>query len=122
MLDSDDWHHLDDDDGFHWMSRLETYGNRLVWEQYTGFKDKDGKEVSENDIILYPPSMMYGEVYLHVRFLEAEGRWALCNDAYSIMWDLCGDEDDPVEFTIKGNIHLNADLLKTPIGRSQGFA
>ena len=80
----------------------EAMKRRIVVEQCTGLKDKNGKLIYENDIVKAPHSYKY-------EIKWSDGGWGLFfrNGQYDI--GLCERASKEVE--IIGNIHENADLL-----------
>lgn len=72
--------------------------------QYTGLKDKNGVEVYENDIVLFPNEVTEApqEVLwqgVHLRTRNARGWW--------------GDPKSWSDIEVIGNIYQNPELLKT---------
>ena len=80
-------------------------GNEQIWEQYTGIKDKNGKEIYEGDIVSKHNSDLKG-VVKQVK----DGQWAIywdnTPDGYYVLFkysNLC---------EVVGNIHENNELLE----------
>lgn len=86
------WHTLGDD------------AEGLIIEQYTGLKDKNGKEIYEGDIIrCHGDDRFIAPVIRHAK--SGGFCWVSCYDEICFI-----PESDEVE--VIGNIHENADLLE----------
>ena len=76
--------------------------NRYILMQYTGLKDKNGKEIYEGDILHYD-SDDDNEVVEWQHILCHE-----CGNGFGMGWNLCETQ----ESVIIGNIYENEGLLK----------
>ena len=75
--------------------------------QYTGLKDKNGKEIYEGDVVAQPDD--YG-TFCHQLVVYAEGRFIpLVRAEYG---HNAIDRYDPSAFEVIGNIHDNPELLE----------
>lgn len=87
---------------------LHDSGNTLVWQQYTGLKDKNGKEIYEGDILRGTASDDSREYTKNgcVVFKEHELR-------YELDEDFCLPLNWYESLEVIGNIYENPELLQS---------
>ncbi len=85
---------------------MEVLDHYTDWEQYTGLKDKNGKEIYEGDIVKYGDSVAI--IIWREKNAEFGVRWIDCGVEDSISWQI-GVEKTPSE--VIGNIHENKELV-----------
>lgn len=98
-----------DEDCIDWADADLLMG-RYELEQYTGLKDKNGKEIYEGDIVkVYAwTNLTRGLEYRHTTKVFWQEKYAQFNTTYN---DALSDEITQDYFEIVGNIHENPELL-----------
>jgi uncharacterized phage protein (TIGR01671 family) len=97
---------------FHQFPNLKPTGNELLM-QYTGLKDKNGKEIYEGDVLQIPDNydtygMMAGEKRA-VIFMDGGFRFESPKKNARGHW-----LEDDGEFEVIGNIYENPELISNP--------
>ena len=80
----------------------------MIMVQYTGLKDKNGKEIYEGDIV----KNRWGKPWT-VEFITDKGSWRLVDtvdNSYSILLSKACIKNDAIE--VIGNIYENPELLQ----------
>lgn len=81
-------------------------GSTLLWMQFTGLKDKNGKECYEGDVVYFEEPTFETEM-LKCPIVFHEGSFCAKQPAgYIPVWDFMED------FEVIGNIHENPELIK----------
>jgi len=87
---------------------------RQIWLQYTGLKDKNGKEIYEGYIVTYPQATYGG--FRWDEMLVSTVEWDEVHSGYEIAQAM---NEDPMSFIqpenvveVIGNIYENPELLK----------
>lgn len=111
MLSLEELQNLDNDDFcvFNIMTSNEELDNETKFMQYTGLKDKNGKEIYEGDIVriidwFAPPEVVeFNKTYAGYLPFVNDGGCGCCSD-------LSGAK--PHEYEVIGNIYENPELLE----------
>lgn len=98
-------------------SRFLVKWNRYVLLQYTGLKDKNGKEIYDGDVVKYwhkfPRGAGAGEDRNGIVHWNKWGNWEI-KENQNPLDDYCTDlESYSVNIEVIGNIHENPELIKS---------
>ena len=84
-----------------------------ILQQYTGLKDKNGREIYEGDIVQYNRRSSYDGINFEVKWSEDNWGWVLVSKNKDYLVNERTPEGYRYEFIeIVGNIFENPDLLK----------
>lgn len=108
MLDSEAWDHPDDDAMM--LSPqypLRTFDGRIVYLQYTGRTDKNGKEIYEGDFVKVLIEQIFQDV-------EAVGQITRPISNYHVQFQSCSVEFEHLEeIEVVGNIYDTPETVTT---------
>lgn len=110
-----------DGESFYWKESVGSHGSvrsdlEVILIQYTGLKDKNGKEIYEGDIVRYwwkaYEGDAQGEMFFEVTFIRAAFIFKNRNGGYSGNVGFFEAQADRNSLEVLGNIHENPELLK----------
>jgi len=107
---------VDGYDGFWAHECYDKLKPNHVLMQYTGLKDKNGKEIYESDIIQFNDSIYGMEKWVVIwdsfTGFSPFNRYRRFNDSPYEGYYLGDKEDSDIEFEVIGNIYENPELIK----------
>jgi uncharacterized phage protein (TIGR01671 family) len=97
--------------GGHWSHNIEAYSTNAIkeWQQYTGLKDKNGKEIYEGDRVTYTNPHSKTSFSHEVRWDEPWAAFGLFEK--NSKWCKESDWAKIVDVEVIGNIYENPELL-----------
>lgn len=104
-----DWKSLLEGDNF----RSVLFDKNFTIEQYTGLKDKNGKEIWESDVLqISDSSFKYLVIYKRSSFVLEHLDIDLKGDAWGNLDRITDSDMQDFKLEVIGNIHENPELLK----------
>lgn len=82
-------------------------GEESILMQYTGLKDKNGKEIYEGDILLYDSNSKTSVFYKNGAFVRSYG-----NSNMYLLYDSFIEDGCLYNYEVIGNIYENPELLE----------
>lgn len=91
------------------FEHFEQDPENIVFEQFTGLHDKNGREIYEGDVVRI--ARYGGELQTHGEISEEKGAFCVRNGYAVAETDILG-QFKPEIIEVIGNIHENQELLK----------